>query len=93
MKNNCYICKTNNNEDAVVCSKCFAALIPNNKKKKEYPKTLYIKQVMKSVGQDRFFQQTINNKKQENEFRAQAASMEPNFTNEIQETPFPSTVK
>lgn len=57
---------------------------------KEYPKTLYIKQFTNNQNPRpvRKFTQTIKNKKHENEFRAQAASMEPNFTNIIQETPF-----
>jgi len=62
-------------------------------KNKEYPKTLYVKQVFAGGGFNKewptkFFTEIVKNRKAEETFRAQAAGMEPNFTNEIQEVPF-----
>ena len=60
----------------------------------KYPKILYVKQINNVASQtvnkecSRKFTQVVKNYKKENEFRAQAASMEPNFTNIIQENPF-----
>lgn len=67
---------------------------------KIYPKTLYIKQtnntlkflhnqgVMHHKSAEKIFTHIVKNKKEEIEYRAQAASMEPNFTNVVQEVAF-----
>ncbi len=57
-------------------------------KGKEYPKYLYVKQTSNADKKSRTFVQIVKGKKHEAEFRAQAAGMEPNFTNEISLTPF-----
>ena len=48
-----------------------------------YPKTLKIKQTCNVDGKARSFEHTVKNKKEEQTFRLQAASMAPNYTNEI----------
>lgn len=55
---------------------------------KEYPKNLYVRQTWVNNRTVKEFKEVIKNKKHEIEFRALAASMEPNFTHEISETPF-----
>jgi len=48
-----------------------------------YPKSLYVTQINNVTKEKRSFVQIVNTGKEEKTFRAQAISMEPNFSNDI----------
>jgi len=48
-----------------------------------YPRNLYVTQTNNVTKEKRSFMQRIKTKKEEKTFRAQAMSMEPNFSNDI----------
>lgn len=73
-----------NNKDNILCEKCREKVKNSkNKTKKEYPKTLYVKQTTNSTGSSRYFREIVKNRKEEESFRRIAAGMEPNFSNTI----------